>query len=151
MSFFLKNIRKSVFPGVSKISKIDQNFTCKKSKLELFLFVFDISKFCLPMIIWTFFRLKMIFLDTKNVICPMPSAPEDLPIDTTICSLMVLYRKVRVWFCLSVYTWGRIVVPPQYLFSYRWSTDALQSLEILTNPKCNPINIALTLEPSITF
>ena len=37
---------------------------------------FDISKFCLPMIIWIFFRLQMIFLDMKNAICPMPSAPE---------------------------------------------------------------------------
>ena len=30
------------------------------------------------MILWTFFQ--MIFLDTKNVICPMPSAPQVFPI-----------------------------------------------------------------------
>ena len=36
----------------------------------------DISKSCLRMIIWTFFRLQMIFLDTNNGICLMPSAPQ---------------------------------------------------------------------------
>ena len=41
---------------------------------------FDVSKFCLPIIIWTFFRFQKIFLDTKNVICPMPSAPQVFPI-----------------------------------------------------------------------
>ena len=40
------------------------------------------------MIIWTFFRLQMIFLDTKNSICPMPSAPEVFPI--SICTVFYL-------------------------------------------------------------
>ena len=71
-----------------------------------------------------FFRLQRIFIDTKNVICPMPSAPQVFPISIRTvlhvqrrcCARMVIFRWfIRLW-CQKTLK----IVRPRYLEGYYW-------------------------------
>ena len=67
--------------------------------------VFDISKFCLPMIIWTFFQ--RICLDTKNVICPVPSVPQFFPISISTEYCVVPLESPQLFTIFRVFTQQR--------------------------------------------